>query len=197
MEKIVPDEEMPPAVKMIGRRDVWDESYFPDAKIFDFYFTVEDLQISKAKLSKWEEIYAVKDLKPIIDYYRPTYEYVVKQNEVAAKTICYEAEILGYKCIVANRNRIGSDFFDSVIKPEHDIMVCWNLNKRGQIKYTFYSHKPDVNVGQIVQTLVKGTRFEHLAGGHTGAAGMIFNKIIFPNSIFNGGTDESYTNRIP
>lgn len=180
-EYCYPDKDLPPAIKLIGRHDVWDKSYFPPALVFQYYLSSKNLWISKSTLEDWEYIINLsqKDIDELIDKYATVYAFVKTQNEITAKSICYEATILGLKCIVANRNRIGSDFFESVVKEEHDMMVSWVLNKRGQVKYTAFSNKESVHIGNVFKELTKGTNFK--SGGHQGVGSLVCNKILFPN----------------
>ena len=187
-EYINPGVAEPYALKMIGRHDVYDQNYFPDAIIFNYYLQTKNVKISPLTFDIWKELFSYnkETIDIIIESHKVLFDYVNLQNEIVAKSICYEANIFNYKCIVANRSRIGSDFFKSVATEDHDILVAWHVNKKGLIKYTFYSNKENVHVGNIAKELEiyfnkKCPNNKFNFGGHQGAAGCVCNKILLPN----------------
>lgn len=178
-EYFFPGKEMPPVVKAIGRYDVWDKTYFPDVKIFQLYLGTKKLFINPSNMKTWEELFEIRDISPYVEQYRTTFEFMKFQDEITAKTICYEGYLGPYKCIVANRNRIGSDFFESVVKPEHDLLVSWVVTKKGFIKYTVWANREDIHIGRYLAEITEGTSFR--GGGHQAIGSFRFNKILFPN----------------
>ena len=178
---LYPQEEVPYAIEMINAYDIYDESYFPEAIIFNYFLQTKNIKISNITYPFWEELFEYNEetVNNLIDRYKVLHDYIQKQNEITAKSICYEAYINNYKCIVANRSRIGSDFFKSVVTEEHDIMVAMHITKKGDIKYTFYANKEDIHVGNLAKELA--TLFNGKGGGHIGAAGLVINKLLFPN----------------
>lgn len=187
-EYINPNVMMPYALKLIGRYDVYDQKYFPEAIIFNYYLQTKNIKISPLTFDLWRELFSYnkETIALIVENNKILFDYVTLQNKIVAKSICYEANIFNYKCIVANRSRIGSDFFKTVATEDHDIMVAWHVNKKGLIKYTFYSNKENVHVGNIAKELAayfnkKYPNNKFNFGGHLGAAGGVCNKILLPD----------------
>lgn len=161
---LFPERDMPRAVRYIGRYDVWDHQ-IQDVLPFQYGMregidTFPEAPIWKCLL---EEDLAGTMTSNLVKTGEIILRYQDKQNEMYAKGMAYEAEFEGLRAVVMNKPFANSKAFDAVYKPEkHDIMVLFGV-KPGEVKYTLFTDKPEVDVSEIAK--------KYGGGGHKGAAG--------------------------
>jgi len=161
---LFPDEELPLAVWLLGRYDVWDlgahetvmpfqwgmrqHAWAPDAEGWGWLW--------EAGNGNWRA-------NSIIEQGRTILAYVASHNaEICA--FSFDAEIDGLRCICMNVARGNSQIFESVWDPEKYDAVCAFYNAGGEHwTISLYTDKPGVNVGAVA----KGRG----GGGHLKAAG--------------------------
>ncbi len=156
------DTEMPIAVHLLGRHDVWDHE---DGRVLPFQYGMRGLKTLPLDNSLWKAALSLDNIfiNKIIDQGRAILTYQRKLDATYAKGMAYEAEFEGYRAIVMNKPYTNSKAFDAVYDPEkHDIMVLFGVKPK-EFKYTLFSDKPDVDVSEIAK--------KYGGGGHMGAAG--------------------------
>lgn len=90
--------------------------------------------------------------------------WINTRNYHLVRSMAFEAEIDGLKCICSNMPQGRSSFFDTLENiNSYDVMINFYMNKKRRWNLSFYSSKPDVDVSKIA------ARFG--GGGHKGAAG--------------------------
>jgi len=190
-EYFFPEIEIPKAVRLLGRYDVWDHQ---DPEVLPFQMGIRLENTYPDNQSMWQDYFSkysddlvkdtIKDGQLILKYQK-------QENEKYAKSCAFEVEFEGYKAICVNKMLTNSQLFESVYDPnKHDIMIAFGLRKTGIWTMSFYSTKTDVDCSELAK------RFG--GGGHKGASGASFenlpiefinqinaNRKIFIGKIFN------------
>ena len=163
---------MPLAVKLLGRYDVWDHK---DAQVLPFQYGFRMFESTLPDSDIWNTFLknipiTDRNIHNVINTGKTILNYEKKQNEIYANDMSFEIKFEGYRAIVINKAFTNSKIFDSVYDPEkHDIMILFGV-KPGQIKYTLYSTKSDIDVSKIAA--------KYGGGGHAGAAGFLTSELI-------------------
>lgn len=162
-------EQKSEVVKMLSLYDSWNWVKKPveyQERVLNFQYGMRALGLTHNS-PQWGVLlgqYSKFDIEPIIKNGKVIRDYEKTQNEIAIKSLGFDANFEGYKAICVNRGGIGSQFFESVWDSEkYDIMIAF-VYKRGKYTVSFYSDKPNVDCSKIAKKF-KG-------GGHKGAAGM-------------------------
>lgn len=166
------DEFIPEAVRLLGRYDVWDHED-PDVLPFQYGMRQNAETRPEHSMELWADILerAAIGLYDIIDTGRTIIMYEEKQNKIYAQGMAYEVDFEGCRAIVMNKAYANSKAFDSVYNSDkHDIMILFGV-KPGEIKYTLFCDKPEIDV-----SLIAG---KYGGGGHKGAAGFYSDTILF------------------
>lgn len=169
---LFPDNEMPQAVRYLGRYDIWDHE---NPHVLAFQYGLREGINTLPDTPIWKELFEPGTTeKFLVNNFIKTGETILRyqnrQNEIYAKGMAYEAEFEGLRAIVMNKPFTNSKAFDSVYDPEkHDIMILFGV-KPDECKYTLYSDKPEIHVGKIAE--------KHGGGGHAGAAGFYSKKLV-------------------
>lgn len=170
-----PDREMPRAVRLLGRYDVWDHDGDDDICRFQYglrsYDDIDDPQSFLWRQLIWE-IGRHTFEEEILKYGHKILAYHRQMCEIAAQNSALEAELDGYRVIAINNALSGSPWVEPVYDPKkHDIMSVYSRVKSGW-KVSLYTQgdgKPDV--GEIAK--------RHGGGGHSGAAGFLCKELPF------------------
>ena len=164
-EYIRPDENMPRAVYLLGRYDVFDHS---DADTLPFQYGMrfqDDTYPENQAL--WQSLFLndgnIGDIKRSGDI---TLKYDELQNAKFCKAYAFDTEFEGLQAICANRGFCSSKLFDSVYdENKHDLMIMFQCLPLPKEMWTvsLYSTKDEVDCGVIAK--------KYGGGGHKGAAG--------------------------
>lgn len=165
-----PDRELPKAIRLLGRYDVWDHKD-PDVLPFQMGIRLHDTWPDEQSL--WQYYFhenANELIKDTISEGNLILKYQKQENEKYAKSCAFEMTFEGYRAICINKMLTNSQLFESVYSPdEHDIMIAFGLRKNGLWTMSFYTTKEDVDCSLIAK------RFG--GGGHKQAAGATFKKL--------------------
>ena len=169
-EYLFPDDEMPAAVRLLGRYDVWD---LEDPQVLEFQHGIRLENTDPNNQLLWKE------------YFEPLARDRVKINKINGRTILayqkqenkkycnasvFELEFEGYKAICSNKMLNNSQFFESVWdNQKYDIMISFGLHKNGLWTFSFYTDKDGVDCSIIAKKLG--------GGGHKQAAGCSFKQL--------------------
>ena len=167
-EYIYPARQMPIAVKLLGRYDVWDHS---DPRTLPFQYGMRLLDDTQPDSRVWAKSFLERTFfYETLENGSICYKYQTQQNSIYAASMSYEGEFEGYKAIIMNKPFANSQAFDSVYNPDiHDIMILWGC-KQGEFKYSIYTDKKDLDVSEIAK--------KYGGGGHKNAAGFHTKSII-------------------
>jgi len=168
------ENEMPKAVKLLGRYDVGDFSYSEDVK--DFQFGIKSVDHGP-KSDIWKELLVANNhlVDEIIAQGKFIRKFVESENKRFVKSYSFKIDFEGYKALVVNRQPSGSAFFESSWESsECDIMLAFAMFQSGNDKlwkFSLFSDKGGVDVGQIAKKFG--------GGGHKNAAGFTLDHVPF------------------
>jgi oligoribonuclease NrnB/cAMP/cGMP phosphodiesterase (DHH superfamily) len=174
---IYPETEMPEAVKLLGRYDVWDHS---DPNVLQFQYGMRNFDDTLPDSTIWKEEseeavlwMTTQGLFGILESGKTILQYEKKKNIVHAKEMSFETIFKGLRAVCINKPFSNSKVFDSIWDEEkHDIMIIFGCKPRS-FKYSLYSTKDNVDCSEIAK-LFGG-------GGHKGASGFHYNRFLFLN----------------
>ena len=161
-----PEEDVPEAVRLLGRYDVWDKAAGWETEILPFQYGMRQIpDTSPDNQALWTAL--LQGLPGIVD--RITRDgatilaYETRQNEWYAKSTAFVADFEGLRAICINRGNTNSLVFKSVYDPaKHDLMIAF-VKRPGKWTVSLYSDKPEVDCSALAKA--RG------GGGHHGAAG--------------------------
>lgn len=162
--KLLVGSDIPRAVTLLGRYDVWDWMNHEGAMEFQTAMWQFDTDPHNSEF--WSRLFRDNDLiDEMIHDGGLLLAARKKDNASRIKTLGFDTVLAGYRALAVNHGMTNSTIFDGAYDPErHDIMVafCWY---RDQWKVSVFVDKgrPDIDASVIC----KGFG----GGGHTGAAG--------------------------
>lgn len=165
-------EEVPLAVTLLGRYDVFDLDY--DQRVLPFQYGARALGLTVESMGTWENLFRreqgirfgtiVKDGVAIL-------KFLKVDNKMYAQKHAFHLDFEGYRAAVINRGGANSQLFDSVFDPAiEDLMIAFVL-KRDKWTVSLYSEKDGPDVSKIAK--------KHGGGGHAHAAGFVCEKLPF------------------
>jgi oligoribonuclease NrnB/cAMP/cGMP phosphodiesterase (DHH superfamily) len=156
-----PERQMPRAVHLLGRYDVWDHAE-PDVLPFQYGLRLYDMRPRDGIDSwRWCVLLGECDLSEYVRDGRSVLIYESKSNKRIVSRLAFEQEWRGETWLMANAGG-GSKLFDSVWDDEYAGMVSFQWTGT-QYAVSLYTHKPEIDCGAIAK--------EYGGGGHPGAAG--------------------------
>lgn len=170
-EYLYPDTDLPLAVTLLGRYDVWDHK--ADVRVLAFQYGMRGKDGSPNNDDLWRDLLApgVETVNHIANEGNAIIRYEKTQNENYMKKFAFEVEFAGLKFIAANKHG-SSQMFESVYDPkEHDGMMAFQMMKGGRWTVSIFTDKPGVDLGTIAK--------KNGGGGHAGAAGFQCDEIPF------------------
>lgn len=156
-----PEFEMPKAVRLLGRYDVWDHSN-PHTMPFQWGMRMFDTDPSNDGV--WVNVFEHDDfVHDVIENGELLLEYRDNDNRKYAGACAFETELDGLNCIAINRMLTNSQLFDSVFMAgQHDAMIAFGWRK-GKWNVSMYTTKDSIDVSTVCKN--------HGGGGHKQAAG--------------------------
>lgn len=183
-----PNKPLPKAVRLIADHDVWTQRDWETVEVFSVYaHNTETIRLTEPNMVHWKNLLGFGSMDAdifveiILKEFKPMYDFQKSQNTISAKSICYDAFIKDYKCIVANRSQIGSEFFESVKRPDHDIMVGFCIAKDGLVKYSLRTERDDIDLSVLCKELTDGVPGWN-GGGHPKSGGLRCNVVLLPKA---------------
>lgn len=170
-EYLFSGEEMPDAVRLLGRYDVWDHEYSEDVLPFQYGLRRYDTDPRRA-LALWTDLLCgdLVLIERIIQEGKSILSHENASNAKYASAFAFETEFEGLNAIAMNRGQLGSLAFESVFDPDkHDLMIGF-VRRKGQWTVSLYS-MDGINVGNIAK--------RYGGGGHANAAGFQCEKLPF------------------
>jgi hypothetical protein len=170
---LFPDAELPQAVYLLGRCDVWDLEAHPAILPFQFGMGLEDTNPASAL---WPKLFAPGGAileNRIIRQGKVIGQYRSRENEKRARSCSFETNLQGVRAVAINAGLTNAAVFNGVWDPSrHDLMVtfCW-MSKRVW-RVTLYSEKPDIDCSALARKFG--------GGGHRAAAGFECRDLPFP-----------------
>lgn len=157
-----PDRPVPLGVKLLAQHDIFD---LRDPRVEPFEYAMQSFGQNRPQDKIWQELFdGDLDVDKMIEEGKRILSWINTRNYHLVRSMAFEAEIDGLKCICSNMPQGRSSFFDTLENiNSYDVMINFYINKKRRWNLSFYSSKPDVDVSKIA------ARFG--GGGHKGAAG--------------------------
>lgn len=161
-EYFYPDRDVPLGITLLAKNDLFDLS---DPRVRPFEFAMQSFGVNTPDDKIWTELFENRlDIEEMIQDGQRILGWINVRNYRLVRSMAFESEIDGYKCICANMPQGYSSFYDSVENREsYDVMINFYMNKNQKWNLSFYSSKKNVDVSKIA------AKFG--GGGHRGAAG--------------------------
>lgn len=158
-----PDIEVPEGVKLLGLNDVFD---LRDKRVRSFEFAFQSMGINRPQDEIWVKLFNNElDIASVVEKGDAILSWIKIRNYRLVRSIAFESEINGLKCICANMPQGYSDFFDSLDNVlDYDIRINFFMNKKNTWNLSLYTYKEGVDVAAIATSMG--------GGGHTKAAGV-------------------------
>ena len=161
-EYYYPGRPVPLGISLLAKHDIFDLS---DPRVQPFEYAMQSLGQNRPDDPVWTELFSGRlDTGKMIGEGERILAWINARNYHLVRSMAFETEIDGLKCICANMPQGRSSFFDTLdgIK-DYDVMINFYMNKKRRWNLSFYSAKKEVDVSKIA------ARFG--GGGHKGAAG--------------------------
>ena len=161
-EYFYPNRDVPLGITLLAKNDLFDLS---DPRVRPFEFAMQSFGVNTPDDKIWTELFENRlDIEEMIQDGQRILGWINVRNYRLVRSMAFECEIDGYKCICANMPQGYSSFYDSVENREsYDVMINFYMNKNQKWNLSFYSSKKNVDVSKIA------AKFG--GGGHRGAAG--------------------------
>ena len=173
--------ELPPVIKYLGRKDVWDQSYFPKAKYIDISLTSLDLDPCEENKPKWKLLLEAsdEDLNNNVERGKKIWKYLTSTwgNEIPKMVfrLIFGDDKVQYKVVAANHDK-GSDFYEEIPKDSYDFKMTFWIEKDMLIHYSLYTEREDISMVKACEYLSEqGAHGSH--GGHDKAASFMSDKL--------------------
>ena len=168
--------ELPSAVRLLGRYDVWDHNstYNWDDCIYPFQMGMRQFANTDPSTEEgrafWKKAlsYTLDECRDIIKDGNAIMRYEVVQATRAMKN-AYEVDWNGLRALVVNRGGNSTTFASRYDPDKHDLCVGFTRTEVRQYRLSIYSSKPNISAGSIAKL--------YGGGGHDGAAGCTVNTL--------------------
>lgn len=171
---------LPAIIKYLGRKDVWDQSYFPKAMYLDVSLTSLDLDPSEENRSKWKLLLEAseEELNNNVERGKKIWKYLTRtwSNELPKMAIklLFGSQQKYYKVVCSNHDK-GSCFFDDY-EEEHDFKMAFWVESDCMIHYSLYCDKDGLDMVKACE--IMGEEGKHGSfGGHAQAASFMSDKL--------------------
>ena len=165
-----PETQMPEAVRLVGRYDIWDLSV-PEAWVFQCGLRTLELDpLTGNGLKNWHEVFGFHNwINELLKIGREIQKYSRNHNKDLCKS-AFEANVAGLRCICLNVGRASSQVFESMWdKEKYDAMLAFCNVQNKFWKITLYTDKEGIDVGAVAKSMG--------GGGHKQAAGWQFDTL--------------------
>ena len=161
-EYFYPNRDVPLGITLLAKNDLFDLS---DPRVRPFEFAMQSFGVNTPSDEIWTELFENRlDIEEMIQDGQRILGWINVRNYRLVRSMAFESEIDGYKCICANMPQGYSSFYDSVEnRDSYDVMINFYMNKNQKWNLSFYSSKKNVDVSKIAEKFG--------GGGHRGAAG--------------------------
>ena len=167
-------QEIPRAVFLLGRYDVWRHHEHPGALEFQYGMRMHDCSPENKML--WDILLDAETdillVDQIIDTGETLLEYERRQNDIYITALGFDVEWEGLRFIAVNKGLVSSLLFASVWDPgKYDAMLSFYRNRHGSWTVSVYTDTAGIDASAICK--------RHGGGGHVGAAGFQCDELPF------------------
>lgn len=161
-EYFYPNREMPEGIKLIGLNDLF---MLEDKRVRPFEYAIQSQGVNRPQDEIWKRLINNEvDIKATVEKGKAILSWIKARNYRMVRSLAFESQYMGYKCICANMAQGYSEFYDSLPNREQfDVMINFYMNKKNGWNLSFYTEKESVDVSKIAATFG--------GGGHQKASG--------------------------
>lgn len=161
-EYLHPNEPRPEGVRLLGLNDIFD---LRDPNVRPFEYAFQSLGVNRPQDPIWTQLFNNQlDIAAMVEKGKAILSWIKIRNFRLVRSLAFESQYQGFKCICANMPQGYSEFFDSIDNiQDYDFMCNFYMNKNGDWNLSFYTAKEDVDVSKIAAGFG--------GGGHQKAAG--------------------------
>lgn len=161
-EYFYPDRQIPEGIKLIGLNDLF---MLEDKRVRPFEYAIQSQGVNRPQDEIWKRLINNEvDIKATVEKGKAILSWIKARNYRLVRSLAFESQYMGYKCICANMPQGYSEFFDSLPdRQQFDVMINFYMNKKNGWNLSFYTEKEDVDVSKIAATFG--------GGGHQKASG--------------------------
>ena len=174
------DEDVPKAVQLWSKYDVWDKDEYWESETLPFQYGSRTLELDPSLyFNTWRYLISHKQLddkkwvNELIKIGKSIIKYEYQENLKNLQSYGFDAEFQGMRALCLNTASKGSQLFEPLWdENKYDIMFKF-VNLGGRYEITLYTTK-DIDVSEIAK--------KYGGGGHVNAAGFIVNDIKINNN---------------
>ncbi len=157
-----PEKKLPEGLRLLGLNDIYD---LRDRRVRPFELALQSFGVNRPSDKIWSQLINEEvDIKAMVEKGNAILSWVRQKNYRLVRSIAFESEYNGLKCICANMVQGQSEFFDSLENcRQYDFMINFFMNKKNLWNLAFYTAKDNIDVSQIAA--------QFGGGGHAKAAG--------------------------
>lgn len=157
-----PNQTTPEGVQLLGLNDLFD---LRDPRVRPFEYAFQSCGVNRPGDPIWAELINNQvDIDCMVSKGEAILSWIRIRNYRLARSMAFESQFGGYKCICSNMAQGYSEFFDSLDNlSDYDILVNFYMSKQNTWNMTFYANKEGIDVSKIAASFG--------GGGHKGAAG--------------------------
>lgn len=161
-EYFYPGKEAPEGIRLLGLNDIFD---LRDPKVRPFEYAFQSLGVNKPNDNNWVKLINNQfNIDDMVSKGNAILSWIKVRNYRLVRSMGFESQVCGYRCICANMPQGYSEFFDSVDNLEdYEVMVNFYMTKKNTWSLTFYANKDGVDVSKVAASFG--------GGGHIRAAG--------------------------
>ncbi len=161
-EYFYPGRPVPLGIELLGLNDIFD---LRDDRVRPFEYAFQSMGVNRPGDEIWQRLINGQiDIPAMVEKGRAILSWIKVRNYRLVRSMSFESQICGYKCICANMAQGYSEFFDSLENlADYRVMVNFYKSSKGTWNLTFYSNAPEVDASKIAASFG--------GGGHKGAAG--------------------------
>ncbi len=161
-EYFYPDKELPEGLKLLGLNDIFD---LRDPRVRPFEYAVQSIGVNRPGDKIWEDLLSGRiNIDEMVETGKAILSWIKVRNMRLVRSMSFESEYNGLKCICANMPQGYSEFYDSLPNiHDYDFMCNFFMNRRNTWNLSFYTSKDGVDVSKIAASFG--------GGGHVRAAG--------------------------
>lgn len=161
-EYFYPDKELPEGLKLLGLNDIFD---LRDSRVRPFEYAVQSIGVNRPGDKIWDDLLNNRiNIDEMVETGKAILSWIKVRNMRLVRSMSFESEYNGLKCICANMPQGYSEFYDSLPNiHDYDFMCNFFMNRRNTWNLSFYTSKDGIDVSKIAANFG--------GGGHVRAAG--------------------------
>ena len=164
------DDPIQKGIRLLGRYDVWDLGW--DIAVMPFQYGLRAWNLD-AYDSRWNMIFDndIEMYEEVVEAGENIMMYVTSDYSRTMRSMGFEIEWEGYRCLCVNRGYVSSHIFENFYDPmRHDLMISFCMNQDKRWRVTIYTDK-EIDCSRIAT--------KYGGGGHAKAAGFVSDNLPF------------------